>query len=655
MNWGRRKSRRLTIAWSTSCLAVVVVVAIFTSAATAELLTNSRSPYVHWLNLMDDQGQMINPRDRDAQPYSPSATCTQCHNVSAINHGYHFNANRADARAGRPGEPWIVTDMATRTQVPLTYRHWPGTFTPGAVGMDEWQFTRQFGRHLPGGGPAVPSADSATPTASARWNITGSLENDCMICHSRGASYDIDQRARQIADENFKWAPTAALGLGKVVGEAASVPDDFDPEFPEFTPDAKPPRVIYDASKINADNRVFFDIVRKPPVERCYQCHTSHESDPISLPRWQRDTDVHVLAGMSCADCHRHGIEHDMVRGYPGESAVTDVHAASALSCTGCHLGEQTSNDPQTFGGRLGAPIPQHRGIPPLHFQALSCTACHSGPWPARQSQGVQTSMAHGLGLGDEHRRDTDPPHIAQPVFVRNARGQIEPCRMIWPAYWGVLERDKVRPLPLEDTRQTIIGFLKDQSAEPSNEVLPAKEAGTRQFATLSADQLAAALCSLQSELAEGQTAVYISGGKLHRMDGDALIAIDHAAGAPYAWPLGHDVRPAGQSLGVRGCMDCHAHDSPFIAGLVAALPASPNGPVIKAMHELQQQDLILWNVWARGFYVRSVFKTLGFIAAGLVAIMLLWVALQMISAVHAKRKRSLGQRLVSHSRADVP
>jgi hypothetical protein len=645
MNWGRRKSRRPTMARLTSHHAITaILLAAFASAATAELLTNSRSPYVHWLNLMDDQGQIINPRDRDAQPYSPSATCTQCHNVSAIHHGYHFNADLADAPAGRPGEPWILTDPATRTQLPLSYRSWPGTFTPTAVGMEEWQFTRQFGRHMPGGGPAAPSLKtSSTHTAPSRWNITGSLDNDCMICHSRSASYDIDQRARQIADENFRWAPTAALGLGKVIGAARTVPDDFDPEFPEFTPDAKPPSVTYDTSKVNADNRVFFDIVRKPPAERCYQCHTSHESDPISLPRWQRDTDVHMLAGMNCADCHRHGIEHDMVRGYPGESAVTNVHAASALSCTGCHLGEQTSNDPQTFGGRLGAPIPQHRGIPPLHFQTLSCTACHSGPWPARQSQGVQTSMAHGLGLSDEHRRDSDPPHIAQPVFVRNARGQIEPCRMIWPAYWAVLDSDKVTPLPLEDTRQTIVRFLQDQSADPSNVAPPANEEAARRFSNLSTDQLAAALSSLQARLPQGQSAVYIAGGKLHKLDGDTLIAIDHVAAAPYAWPLAHDVRPAGQSLGVRGCMDCHASDSPFIAGLVAALPASPNGPVIKAMHELQQQDPALWDAWARAFGLRSAFKILGFIAAGFISIMLLWVALQMISAVHATRKKELG------------
>jgi hypothetical protein len=30
-------------------------------------------------------------------------------------------------------------------------------------------------------------------------------------------------------------------------------------------------------------------------------------------------------------------------------------------------------------------------------------------------------------------------------------------------------------------------------------------------------------------------------------------------------WAFGHDVRPAAQSLGVKGCTDCHAVDSAFM------------------------------------------------------------------------------------------
>jgi hypothetical protein len=59
---------------------------------------------------------------------------------------------------------------------------------------------------------------------------------------------------------------------------------------------------------------------------------------------------------------------------------------------------------------------------------------------------------------------------------------------------------------------------------------------------------------------------VYISGGKLFRLDRDGrLEVVDDAAAGPVTWPLGHEVRPARQSLGVNGCTDCHRFGSPFL------------------------------------------------------------------------------------------
>ena len=59
---------------------------------------------------------------------------------------------------------------------------------------------------------------------------------------------------------------------------------------------------------------------------------------------------------------------------------------------------------------------------------------------------------------------------------------------------------------------------------------------------------------------------VYISGGKLFRLDADAnLQAKDDPAAAPVTWPFAHEVRPARQSLGVNSCTDCHSFSSSFL------------------------------------------------------------------------------------------
>ena len=116
-------------------------------------VTNSRSQYAHWIDLYDANDHRIDPTDPNAAPYSPLHTCGRCHDYEAISHGWHFNAMRQDAVHGRRGEPWVWVDTRTGTQLPLSYRGWRGTYDPHKLGISEWEFVLQFGRHMPGGGP----------------------------------------------------------------------------------------------------------------------------------------------------------------------------------------------------------------------------------------------------------------------------------------------------------------------------------------------------------------------------------------------------------------------------------------------------------------------------------------------------------------------
>src|SRR6266542_4732425 len=121
------------------------------------LKTESRMAHMHHIPLRDDDGQIIslpkpfdatgNPQEARANPYSPAQTCGKCHEYEAIGRGWHFNAAKGNAKPGRPGEPWILTDPATRTQIPLSYRGWAGTFKPADLGLNDFDFLMVFARH----------------------------------------------------------------------------------------------------------------------------------------------------------------------------------------------------------------------------------------------------------------------------------------------------------------------------------------------------------------------------------------------------------------------------------------------------------------------------------------------------------------------------
>jgi len=602
-----------------------------------ELRSGSRTPYVHRLTLYNHDGEAINPQDVPAQPYSPRATCSKCHDYGSISGGWHFNANHPAIDPGRACEPWILTDPQTGTQLPLSYRGRLDTYRPHEVGLSDWAFVKAFGRHLPGGGPGEPDRPKIEGSReSLRWDISGQLEIDCMVCHSADAQHDAAEAADQIKKENFRWSPTAALGLAVIRGEARKVPDDFDPYAPpnpDF-PEQEPPAVVYSQSRFDADDRVFFDITRRPEVERCYFCHTTRQVGPGSPARWEVAQDVHMAAGMICTDCHRNDIGHQITRGYEGE--VEDhgepaVPAVAVLSCEGCHLGFDDGDEPSpVLGGRLGAPRPQHPGIPPLHFEKLTCTACHCGPWPEEYPRRIQTSMAHGLGLPSKERRDDDPPLIVEPIFARQDDGKIAPHRMIWPALWGwmspdgyVVTRDLfpswlfpsrlIKPLSLDELQR-----LPGGSADPAN--------GGEHAANLTSSiEIGVALSKLTESAPRELIPAYVRNGFVYTLtpDGDVKMS-EHTEASPYLWPLAHDVRPAAQSLGVRGCTDCHALDAPFYFGRVCGeSDGFGETPPVKFMYEMQGVDAALARAWATSIKVSPVYKWAGWFCALLVGAIL--------------------------------
>ena len=550
--------------------------------AAGAMQTNSRSPYVHRITLYDASGEAISPDDDPVPPYSPKGTCGKCHPYPQISQGWHFSAGDPKAKAGRPGEPWILVDRRTGTQLPLSDRGWPGAHKPAAVGMTPWRFVQRFGRHMPGGGIGERHAEQPLDP-KARWAVSGPLGIDCLCCHSGSTRYDMAERGRHVESLNFRWLPVAVSGLAIVRGEAASLPEDYDPDFPDMAgADAKPPKVLYDKTRFDADERVLFDIPMKPPAERCYFCHTIRELDRPTLETWETDANVHVASGLTCVDCHRHGTDHAMARGDRDNGCT----ARPELSCRGCHL-----EGDSPLVARFRAPRPRHRGLPRAHLDKIECTTCHAGPRPGSEPGRVQTSRAHGLGLTAKERELAAPPRIVAPVFMRQANGKIAPHRVLWPSFWARLDGGEAAPLAPE----AVVGA--------AGAALPTSAGrGHEAWQALDASTVAAVLEALaKGEGAKGEP-VYVCSGKVWRRQPDGtLAASDHAAAGPCAWPLSHDVRRASQALGANGCTDCHAPGSSFFFAAVSAGPSPlagsrPAGP----MHAFMGVDAARLPGWAR-------------------------------------------------------
>lgn len=650
--------------------------------------SDSDARYVHHIDLYDIDNRKITP-DSD-RPYSAVHTCGRCHDYQTIAHGWHFNAFLPDPQTGRRGEPWIWTDPRTATQLPLSYRPWEHTFNPVEVGLTRWEMALQFGGRIPGVHLPGDSAEAektvdtedepATDETAAydRWPLSGALEVDCMLCHAVSGGYDFSQRRSQIEDQNFAWAPTAGLRLGTVSGAVSRIKDGADVE--DESVQEKLPKVAYDPRRFAPDGTVFMDLVRQPPSNACYQCHSTRTvTDDGIEARWLHDEDIHLRAGMDCADCHRNGIDHHTVRGFAGEQHPSGQPVAT-LSCAGCHLGDEPPDADEAIAvalraGRLGSPRPLHRGLPPVHFEKLSCTACHSGPAPRETAIRVMTSLAHGLGTA-EHRSGTELPAIVAPLYTKLDDGRLYPQKGMWPAYWGSMVDGKVRPLSPETvysaTRRTLRvrndfveeilqpkpkssdlkEWLGEQRAKLDPEQWSDEErskvaAGVKQAGQLAFhEKVSAALQALEQEL-ELEQAVFVSTGIVYArsVDEDKLQEIsvdDPAAAGLVTWPLAHNVRSAGWSLGAKGCIECHRDDGLIFASTVSAVgPLESSGPPI-AMADLQGIDANQRLAWNQLFGGRASFKYV--IAVSLTV--LLAVLLIGVGALAGRRSGSaLGSR----------
>jgi hypothetical protein len=150
---------------------------------------------------------------------------------------------------------------------------------------------------------------------------------------------------------------------------------------------------------------------------------------------------------------------------------------------------------------------------------------------------------------------------------------------MFWPAFWARLEDEKVTPVALDVVRPIAEKIITPDS----NSV----KSGT--WFDINEEQIRGVLTALSAEASAGK-AVYIAGGRLYGLDEEGkLVAEESEYAKPYAWPMAHDVRPASQSLGVKGCEDCHDSEAAFMFGNVAVdSPVAEDRDVVKTMADFE-------------------------------------------------------------------
>ncbi|MFQ5677365.1 MAG: hypothetical protein ACE5G1_15865, partial [bacterium] len=232
------------------------------------------------------------------------------------------------------------------------------------------------------------------------------------------------------------------------------------------------------------------------------------------------------------------------------------------------------------------------------------------------------TSRAHALGTHRVNRANVALPHIVAPVFVEQEDGKIAPHKMFWPSFWAQMNGDIIKPIDPEIVRPVASNFVERDTL------------GTGDWPNLTEQQIVKimqALIKKDSTL----TPAYVSGGKLYSLtESNQLVAVEHPVAKPYSWAFAHDVRPAAQSLGIRGCGDCHANDSPFYFARIGIDSPVTSSAGFKRMVDFQNISSFYVRLFGLSFLFRPWLKIIGLVSSMVLALVLIVYFFKGFSAI---------------------
>jgi hypothetical protein len=207
---------------------------------------------------------------------------------------------------------------------------------------------------------------------------------------------------------------------------------------------------------------------------------------------------------------------------------------------------------------------------------------------------------------------------------------------MVWPSYWARLNGTNLTPILPAEVAKTVT------LPQPSSEDAARDPYNTK---PLTDREIQQALESFPSDPSKGEP-VFIAAGKMYRVQKGVLSASESAAAQPYSWALAHDVRPAAQALGARGCAECHASDSPMYFATVAARgPVEAKNGLSKEMWELRGDDKSVASFFAFTFHFRPLLKYIVFAGAFVVLGVLVHYGLRGIGAITAQESSTGKER----------
>lgn len=514
--------------------------------------------------LKDEEGRPIHASDVDARPYSPRATCGGCHPYDKITRAYHFQMGADqisdDWGAVHRNRPWMISPGQNGGQQHMSYS-WLAkkvNHSEAEVGLSTYAFAQTCAVCHPGGsiferdrdGKRLDVRQRSEPGLAASldgdyhgaaWDRSGTLEADCLMCHSAG--YDMKARTDQLAKANYRWAATAGAGLGKVTGSVLA---------------GDAPKVTYEAPA-SADGSITV-VPTRSSDKNCLLCHGEAETKKRGHVWDGRNEDVH--ARIACTTCHVTGADHQVKKGHSNGVFLHDELDDPQLSCAGCHN-----------AGRLGAKKPTHSGLPASHLKELACVTCHVRDANVTAVHTVDTTTGKSIGIPtnlDAHKYGESKAW--QPAYFRLNTGQISVGNALLPSWWGNRVGNVIYPLTFAETGRAF-EMAKERIHDDNGDGKP--EANT-------AAEITAMLEAIGRTLEGGRFAVvspaYVKGHEVWEIRGGVLVHAPHPEASPLKWTFSHNVSKASRALGAGGCTDCHGKPGGVFGTRVTVDPWGPDG-----------------------------------------------------------------------------
>jgi nitrate/TMAO reductase-like tetraheme cytochrome c subunit len=375
----------------------------------------------------------------------------------------------------------------------------------------------------------------------SKWDRSGVVEADCLICHLPG--YFFKERVKNLESLNFQWAIVAGSGVGLVNGAVKA---------------GEAPNVVYNKRFFNDDGKIVFSLEAEPDSENCLFCHGPADMIKRGFS-WNdhNNHDIHNARNIQCTSCHPGNMEHQFAKGNENLSTVRNDLDSTMRTCKECHQ-----------SGYMGAPKPQHRDVRPNHLEKLACEVCHI----------PQLGRSSAFGLDVSNGKVRLYPRIGAekvggeltwfPEMSLGPDEKLYPVNAFKPNLFTNRGPDGIfMPLfarEIEIAYKTVHTQLRQEAiAEPL--------ISTTGEITVMLQALAA---TLQNNPRFAQVhPCFHRDGLIFHLDSAGRLKMEKDStwvAEPNEFNISHNVAPTQMALGSNGCADCHAERAAIFSSWLA-------------------------------------------------------------------------------------